>query len=60
LKSAAESSNNPNYVQSLETDLQNTRNLLTQYKKRTEQLMELVKKQTSKINELREQLNSKP
>jgi phage-related tail protein len=60
LKSAAENSNNPNYVQSLETDLQNTRNLLAQYKKRTEQLMELVKKQTTKINELREQLNSKP
>jgi butyrate kinase len=45
------------YVQNLTNELQHTKQLLSQYQLRTEQLMELVKKQTDKISELREQLN---
>jgi len=47
------------YVQNLANELQHTKQLLSQYQIRTEQLMELVKKQTDKISELREQLANK-
>ncbi|KAL9544296.1 hypothetical protein MBANPS3_007702 [Mucor bainieri] len=47
------------YVQNLANELQHTKQLLSQYQLRTEQLMELVKKQTDKISELREQLANK-
>lgn len=51
------SSVDEDYVQNLANELQHTKQLLSQYQLRTEQLMELVKKQTDKISELREQLN---
>lgn len=47
------------YVQNLANELQHTKQLLSQYQLRTEQLMELVKKQTDKISELRDQLANK-
>ncbi|KAI7893331.1 uncharacterized protein EV154DRAFT_501684 [Mucor mucedo] len=54
--STTQSSVDEDYVQNLANELQHTKQLLSQYQLRTEQLMSLVEKQTLKINELREQL----
>ncbi|KAI8645548.1 hypothetical protein BD408DRAFT_411612 [Parasitella parasitica] len=56
---AAATAVDEDYVQNLANELQHTKQLLSQYQLRTEQLMELVKKQTDKISELREQLANK-
>ncbi|KAI8082154.1 hypothetical protein BDF21DRAFT_417214 [Thamnidium elegans] len=57
--STTQSSVDDDYVQNLANELQHTKQLLSQYQLRTEQLMSLVEKQTTKINELREQLADK-